>query len=132
MANAACSSTITTAARNYMGDFIDIVAWGSTPRSAMVEYPRTRWLILMAPGTSALSSVTTATNNPTQVWYAAYPNYLRSTSGRTPGSVRGCCASKVNRRLIGCDSCGATGEAAAKPIVLERKICRPAGAAKGS
>jgi Dyp-type peroxidase family len=61
---------------NYMGDFIDIVAWGLNGIfSNGIGYPRTRWLIV----DGAWDEITFKRHIrnrqiPSQVWYCAYPN----------------------------------------------------------
>ncbi|HEX2134921.1 MAG TPA: hypothetical protein VHG30_03315 [Microvirga sp.] len=61
---------------NYMGDFIDIVAWGlNAVFSNGPHYPRTRWLILDgAWNEAAFKRHIRNRQIPTQVWYCAYPN----------------------------------------------------------
>jgi len=61
---------------NYMGDFIDIVAWGlNAIFSNGTEYPKTRWLILDgAWDEGAFKRHIRNRQIETQVWYCAYPN----------------------------------------------------------
>jgi Dyp-type peroxidase family len=61
---------------NYMGDFIDIVAWGlNAVFSNGPQYPRTRWLIVDgAWNEAAFKRHIRNRQIPTQVWYSAYPN----------------------------------------------------------
>jgi hypothetical protein len=61
---------------NYMGDFIDKVAWGlNAVFSNGVDYPRTNWLIHDgAKDEGAFKDFIRSHQIPTQVWYAAYPN----------------------------------------------------------
>jgi Dyp-type peroxidase family len=61
---------------NYMGDFIDIVAWGlNAIFSNGIEYPRTRWLIIDgAWNEGAFKRHIRNRQIETQVWYCAYPN----------------------------------------------------------
>ena len=59
---------------NYMGDFIDKVAWGlNAVFSNGVDYPRTNWLIKDgAKDEGAFKDFIRTRQIPTQVWYAAY------------------------------------------------------------
>ncbi len=61
---------------NYMGDFIDIVAWGlNAIFSNGHGYPKTRWLILDGAWREGdFKAHIRRRQIPTQVWYAAYPN----------------------------------------------------------
>lgn len=61
---------------NYMGDFIDIVAWGlNAIFSNGVGYPRTRFLILDGAWNEASFKRHIRNRQiPSQVWYCAYPN----------------------------------------------------------
>ena len=62
---------------NYLGDFIDKASTGLTAAwSCTIGFPRTRWLI--KDGASIAQQFKRWARNlqqPTQVWYAAYPNY---------------------------------------------------------
>jgi Dyp-type peroxidase family len=110
---------------NYMGDFIDIVAWGlNASFSHGPEYPRTRWLIL----DGAWNERTFKRHNrnkqiPTQVWYAAYPNLSAVNIGENARLRAGLFAPQNDKqttdwlRLLRRD----WGRPRAKPIVLERE-----------
>jgi Dyp-type peroxidase family len=109
---------------NYMGDFIDIVAWGlNASFSHGPEYPATRWLIL--DGAWNERSFKRHNRNkqiPTQVWYSAYPN-LSAVNIAENARVRAGLFARQNPkqtkdwlRLLRRD----WGRPRAKPVALER------------